>query len=285
MARDSRILIAIALIVAAGLMLASMDATAKHLSSVLPVLQIVWARYFFHFVLMTAYLWRTGGTRFLRTRRPGLQLLRGATLIVVTALMYTALPHIPLADATSVQFFAPIMVTLLSAVFLKEGIGIHRIVAVVAGFAGVLLIVRPGFETTNPYLLLPLAAAFFNAVYLLMTRALSGPEERDATLFNTTAAGALGLTLVVPFFWQTPVGTDAILMVVLGGLGAVGHFLLLRGFSYAPASILSPFLYSQVLFASVFSVVLIGDPMRPLMIVGTAILVASGLYIWWRETR
>ncbi|HEY9057425.1 MAG TPA: DMT family transporter [Aurantimonas sp.] len=285
MRKPSGIVAGILLTILSGLALATMDTGAKYLTGRLPVLEVVWARYFFHAMLMTAWLAKTRGTTFLKTRRPLLQLTRGGALLTATAMMYLGLSKIPLADATAVMFFAPVLVTVLSVVFLGERIGLPRIAAVLAGFGGVLLIVRPGFADTDPYLLLPLGAAIVVSVYFLLTRALAGPEENAATLFHTTAAGAVILSLVVPFVWEPPSVADFALMVGIGTLGALGHFCLVSGFAYASASTLTPFLYAQVLFAGIYSVVLIGDPLRPTLVIGAAILIASGLTIWWRENR
>ncbi|WP_343058674.1 DMT family transporter [Aurantimonas endophytica] len=283
--KPSGILAGICLTILSGLSLASMDTVGKFLTGRLPVMEVVWARYFFHTLVMVAWLAPTTGMRFLRTKRPGLQLLRGGTLLVATLLMYTAFSRIPLADATAVQFFAPVLVTVLSVVFLAERIGVHRLAAVLVGFGGVLLIVQPGFSETDPYLLLPLGAAAILSVYFLLTRTLSGADDSASTLFNTTAVGAVLLTLAVPLVWQWPTPMEFAMMVVVGLLGAIGHFCLVVGFSYASASALSPFLYSQVLFASIFSLVLLGDPLRPSLIAGAALLIGSGIYIWWRENR
>ena len=206
-------------------------------------------------------------------------------LLVGTVLMYIALSKVPLADATAVQFFSPVLVTVLSVMFLGERIGLPRIAAVLAGFAGVLLITRPGLAGTDPYLLLPLGAAAVFSVYFLLTRTLSGPQDSASTLFNTTAVGAVVLSAAVPFFWQAPTAFEFVLMVAIGTLGAIGHFCIVKGFSFAPASTLSPFLYSQVLFASLYSVFLIGDPLGWQIFVGALILVGSGVFIWWRENR
>ena len=283
--KPSGILAGICLTILSGLSLASMDTVGKFLTGSLPVLEIVWARYFFHTLAMVAWLAPTTGMRFLRTKRPGLQLLRGGTLLIGTLLMYTAFSKIPLADATAVQFFAPVLVTVLSVIFLGERLGVHRVAAVLVGFAGVLMIVQPGFSDTDPYLLLPLGAAAILSVYFLLTRTLSGADDAASTLFNTTAVGAVVLTLVVPFVWEWPTPVEFAMMALVGLLGAMGHFCLVQGFSHASASVLSPVLYSQVLFASVFSLVLLGDPLRPSLIAGAALLVASGIYIWWRENR
>ncbi|WP_244488156.1 DMT family transporter [Aureimonas sp. Leaf454] len=281
----NRLIVGIVLTVFAGTVFSAMDAGAKYLTLHLPVLQVVWGRYVFQTLLMSGYLAATTGPRFLKTRRPVLHLLRGMTLLGATLLMYIGLSRVSLADATSVMFFSPIIITILSVLFLKETIGLHRILAVVAGFLGVLLIVRPGASGTDPYLFFPLAAAVLNAVYMLLTRQLAGSDEAPATQFNTTAVGALILTVLVVPQWQTPSATHFALLVFVGCVGAIGHFSLVVGFRYASASLLSPFLYSQVLSATAISLLLFGDHLRWTTLVGTAILIASGLYIWWRENR
>ncbi|KQT54044.1 hypothetical protein ASG54_19305 [Aureimonas sp. Leaf460] len=262
-----------------------MDAGGKYLTGHLPVLQVVWGRYVFQTVIMTGYLSATTGTRFLKTKRPVIHILRGLALLGASVLMYVGLARVPLADATSVMFCSPIVITILSVIFLKERIGIHRILAVVAGFLGVLMIVRPGVAGTDPYLLFPLLAAGANSVYMLLTRQLAGSDEAPATQFNTTAVGAVILTILVVPQWQTPTSEQMALLVLVGCVGAVGHFCLVVGFRSASASLLSPFLYSQVLFSTILSLLLFGDHLRWTTLLGTAILISSGLYIWWRENR
>ncbi len=281
---DSLVL-GILLTIAAGTLFAGMDALGKHLTTLLPVIQVIWGRYFVQTVLLTGFLAARTGTGFLRTRHPFLQILRGLMLLASTFLMYEALKRVPLADATAVLFFTPIVVTLLSVVFLRERIGPHRIAAVLVGFAGMLLVLSPGFGSFHPALFLALAASVTNASYLLLTRQLAGREDAAATQFNTTAAGAFLLSFAVIPSWQTPDASTALLMLAIGTVGTIGHFLLVRAFAHAPASLLSPFLYSQVLAASLISVTLFGDPLRPTMLAGTVLLVASGLTIWWRENR
>lgn len=270
----------------AGMLFATMDGFAKTLAATLPVMQVVWGRYIFHTLAVGSVLVaRHRGIGFLRTRHPVLQFLRGMALLSSTLMMYLALSHIPLADATAVLFFSPVFVTLLSVVFLGERIGIHRIVAVIAGFVGVMLVVRPQFGGTDPWLLLPLGAVVSNSLYLMMTRRLAGREDAAATQFNTTAAGAVIMSVLVAFVWQPPTLAQWGMLMAAGLLGACGHSLLVKAFAVAPASLLSPFLYSQVIFASAISVAIFGDPMHPLTLAGTGILIASGVYIWWRENR
>jgi drug/metabolite transporter (DMT)-like permease len=281
----NRLIVGVLLTVFAGMVFSTMDAGGKYLTGHLPVLQVVWGRYLFQTLLMGTYLGATTGTRFLKTRRPVLQLLRGLMLLGATLLMYVGLSRVSLADATSVMFFSPILITILSVLFLKETIGLHRILAVVAGFLGVLLIVRPGASGTDPYLLFPLAAAGLNSVYMLLTRQLAGGDEAPATQFNTTAVGAVILTILVVPQWQTPSPGLFAMLVFVGCVGAIGHFCLVVAFRSASASLLSPFLYSQVLSATALSLFLFGDHLRWTTLLGTAVLIGSGLYIWWRENR
>ncbi|WP_294644833.1 DMT family transporter [uncultured Aureimonas sp.] len=285
MTRANPLLTGILLTIVAGALFAGMDSLGKHLSTLLPVMQVIWGRYVVQTVVMTAWLGATTGTRFLRTSHPILQLTRGLLLLACTFLMYEALSRVPLADATAVLFFSPIMVTVLSVALLGERIGIHRIAAVLAGFCGMLLILRPGIGSFHPALFLVLAAAVLNAVYLILTRRLAGREDAASTQFNTTAFGAVVMSAVVIPVWQTPDAATLALLLAIGLLGTVGHFLLVSAFRYASASLLSPFLYTQVLVAAGVSVALFGDPLHGATIAGTAVLVASGLYIWWRENR
>jgi drug/metabolite transporter (DMT)-like permease len=282
---SSKLLTGIILTVLAGMVFSVMDATGKTLTTLMPVIQVVWGRYFVQTILVSSYLGATSGRRFLRARRPVLQCVRGATLLGATLMMYIALARVPLADCTAVMFFSPILVTVFSVIFLKERIGLHRIAAVVAGFVGVVLIVRPGSAGFDPFLLLPLVASVLNAAYLMLTRQLAGSEDAAATVFHTTATGAVVLTLLVIPVWQTPSLGVAGLMVFIGSIGAVGHTLLINAFRHAPASLLSPFLYSQMLFATAISLFWFGDGLHETTLTGMAVLIGSGLYIWWRENR
>ncbi|MCQ0987703.1 DMT family transporter [Jiella marina] len=281
----SSLLTGILLTLTAGTVFAVQDSLGKYLTGLMPVLQVIWGRYMFQTLLTGGVLLARQGPGFLKTAHPVLQGLRGAALLVTTGLMYSAFSQVPLADATAVLFFTPILITVFSVLFLKERIGIHRIGAVIGGFIGMLVILQPGFSAIDPALFLAVAAAFTNVGYLMLTRRLSGRDDSAATMFNTSAPGTIVLTLIVIPIWETPQPVPFALMVTIGFVGAFGHFLLIRGFSHAPASLLSPFLYIQVLAASVLSVVVFGDPLRPSTALGAAILVFCGLYIWWRENH
>lgn len=196
--------IAIILLIATGLTLSGMDATAKYLSLEIPVLMVVWGRYFFHTALnFTLFTVRTRSFSFLKARRPVFQFFRAASLFLATSAMYLALTRMQLGDATSIQFLAPVLVTALSGLVLGEHVGPRRWAAVVFGFIGVLLVARPGSGVLGWAALLPLFTATMLAVYMLMTKMISGKDDPAATTFYSTALGALVLTIAVPFFWQS----------------------------------------------------------------------------------
>ena len=273
----------IVLVVLACLLFVTQDSISKQLMLTLTVVQVIWGRFLCQSAVMTAYLATTGGTKFLRTKHPGLQLLRGVFQVGTTGFVYMSLPHVPIGDITAIVFCSPIIVTVLSVIFLKEKIGKHRIGAVIVGFVGVYLIVLPGSNETSIYHLLTLVAAFTNAMFIMMTRRLAGPDETSATQFNTTTAGMVVFSLILFFGEGFPPLDWAPLFLLMGILAAIGHFCMIKAFAYASASVLSPYLYAQVMFAAIFSVVWFGDTLRPTMLAGTALLVASGIYIWWRE--
>lgn len=261
----------------------TMNAFAKAIPSTIPILQVVWARYFFHTALTFLFLARSGSFRFLKTKKPLLQLIRALILFLATLTMYIAIRNIPLADADAIANFGPVLVTVFSGIILKETIGFRRIAAVLVGFGGVLLIIRPGFQDFNWYMLMALLTAFLYAGYLILTRLLRLYDDEQTTLFYATAIGTFILSIFVPVFWMPPSQKIWIFMVLLGFFGAIGHLLLIKALHRTPASILSPFLYFQLLASIVVSIFIFGDIPTIWMILGTVILVGSGLYLWWYE--
>lgn len=284
-APDRSLTTGILLTLLTGCLFASLDSVGKLLMASVPVVQILWARYLIHTMLVGAYLSGTTGSRFLRMRRPVAQLARGLALLCSSLFMYWGMLHVPIAAATAMLFVTPVIVTGLSAVLLRERIGMHRIAAIVLAVAGVVLIVRPGAAGTSPWLLLPLLAAFTNAAFFMLTRALAGADDSEATQFNTTAIGSAALTVAVATSWETPTPPVAVLMLASGLLSLLGHYTLVRAFSYASAARLSPFLYSQLIFATIFGTVVFGETPHPGMALGAVLIVGAGLSVWWRESR
>lgn len=286
MPTDSSPALAIALILVTGFVLSGMDATAKYLSLDVSIVMILWGRYFFHSALTFAiYAGTTRSFDFLRARRPGLQLIRAAALFGATSTMYVAITKMQLADASAIQFLAPVLVTALSGLVLGEYVGPRRWAGVFFGFIGVLLVARPGSGVLGWAALLPLATACQLAVYMMMTRIIRTKDNPAATTFYSTAVGALVLSVIIPFHWQPLTPTQWGLMATMGTAGAIGHFMLVKAFHSAEASMLAPFTYSQVLGAIIWGFLVFGDVPSSWTFAGAGVVVTSGLYVWYRETR
>ena len=278
--------VAVLLIIASGTALAGMDALAKFLALEVPIIMVLWGRYFFHTVItFGAYSAKTRSLRFLRARRPGLQFLRAAALFGATFFMYLAITRMPLGDAAAIQFLAPVLVTALSGLLLGEYVGPRRWMGVACGFIGVLLVARPGSGVLGWNALLPLATAVLLAIYMMMTRIIRNQDDPATTTFYSTALGALVLSALVIFYWQTLSNFQWGLMIAMGAAGAGGHFMLVKAFHSAEASMLAPFTYAQVLAAILWGYLLFADIPSPWTVSGAGVVIASGLYVWYRETR
>lgn len=278
--------LAIGLTILTGFVLSSSDAVGKELSARTNIWQAAWARYFFNALFVIAYLVLRKGWNLPRTRRPGLQLLRGSLLLATTLLMYAAIMLVPLANATTIQFLAPILVVVWAALFLRERTGPRHWIAVGGGFLGTVIVIGPNIgQFFAPEVLLPLGVACTLSVYLILTRILSAGEERAFTQIATTGVGALVLSLALPLFWVPPDLVDLTLMVAIGAVAGFGHTILVVAYSLAPASTLTPFLYSQVLSAALLTVFWFGETLSAMLILGAVVLVASGILLWWQERR
>lgn len=264
---------------------AMMDTTAKYLARNYPVPLIVWYRYLFHAALMLVILGPRLRWRLVASKRPGLQIARGAVLAASSLFFFSALARMPIAEASAITFLSPLILTALSAYFLKERVRASAWTAVLAGFCGVLIIVRPGGAMFTPAALLALATPFCFALYQLLTRKLAGVDSSFTTLFISALVGTVMLSVTLPFAWVVPAAFDLALLVFLGTLGAVGHFLLIRAFDYAPPSVLAPFVYAQLVTVLVLGYLVFGDFPDGLSLVGMAIIVLSGAWIASRQAR
>ncbi|MES9831462.1 MAG: DMT family transporter [Candidatus Thiodiazotropha sp. DIVDIV] len=266
--------------VLACILLAAMDGLGKWLMQDLAMPQVVWARYFFHTLFVGMFFSYRQGISFMRPNRPWTQLLRAVCLMGVTLSLYSAIQTISLADATSIVFFAPVLVTLLAGWFLKEKVGAIEWFAVGGGFIGVLFIVRPGFRDPDPALLLACLAAVCLAFYFVLTRALKGHDSEQTTLFHTTLTGAIVLTLLQPLWWTQPSITQWMYLITTGVLGATGHFLLVKAFHLASASLLSPYLNAQLIAAALISLIFFEDSLGWPFYIGSCLIVGAGLLVW-----
>jgi drug/metabolite transporter (DMT)-like permease len=259
------------------------DAMVKWLVRDLPVAEVVWARYAFNFVLFGFVFLRVPATVLVATRRAPLQWLRGALLVGSSTCFGLGLRWLPLADASAIGHVGPLLVTLLSIPLLGERVGWRRWSAVAIGFMGVLIVIRPS-GTTDWAVIFPLLSAFFYAGYQIATRLLARTDGALAMSFYTAAGGALIACLALPFGWVWPSPVQWLMMAAVGGLGGFGHFLLARAFTLASASLLAPFGYSTLLWSMLLGLIVFGQFPDGWTLVGAAIVVASGLYTFHRET-
>ncbi len=276
----------IALICLAVLLFASHDALSKYLSGFYAIVMVVWARYVVHTLLMlVVFVPRTGLSAVVRTRRPLLQLARALCLIGTSLLFTTGLRYIPLAEATAVNFLAPLMVTALSVPLLGERVTRGQWIAVSAGFIGVLIVIRPGGALFTPAILLPLGSAFCFGCYQLLTRKLSATDSPTTSNFLTGIFNSLIMTALVPFFWTLPSLTHGLFMIGLGTCGMLGHMLLTSAFKHAAPAMLAPFSYGQILFAGMFGYLVFDHSPDAYGVVGIAIICLSGLAVAWVQRR
>ena len=275
----------IVLILLAHIAFTTMDTTNKWLTASYPVSQIVWAFYlgFAAAALGRAAAQGGGIGAALETRYRTLQVLRAALLPVNMVCVVLALGLLPMAEVMAVGISYPLMITVLSALVLKEDVGPRRWAAVLVGFAGVLLILRPGAAVFNPASLLILAAAALFAVYQILTKIL-GRTDRPVTLTLYTAlVGAVLTSAVAPFDARLPDATGLALLALSAAAGTIGHSLVIQALESTPASVLQPFNFVQMVWATLAGYLVFGEIPDAVTMAGASIVVASGLYVWWRE--
>ncbi|MBP5101871.1 DMT family transporter [Pseudomonas protegens] len=273
----------IVLIVLATFLFASHDALSKYLSGFFPVIMVVWARYLIHTLLMAGIFLPQSGLRVLRSKRPLLQLLRALCLLSTSLLFTSALLFIPLAEATAVNFLAPVLVTALSVPLLGEQVTRGQWLAVICGFVGVLIIVHPGGELFTPAVLLPFCSALFFCFYQLLTRKLAEHDSPTTSNFFAGLCNTLVMTALVPFFWQTPGFLHGLLMLALGACGMSAHLFLTRAFRHAAPALLAPFGYCQIVFAGLLGWLLFGHAPSLITQVGIIVICLSGLAAAWQQ--
>jgi drug/metabolite transporter (DMT)-like permease len=275
---------ALLLFLLAGACLSSLDATAKYLVRDHALFLVVWARYAGQMLVVTPFAWRRAGPGFWRTRHPALQLVRSGCLLIATICFFGGLRYLPLAEASSITFLAPIFVVILSGPLLDEQPTPARWIGSIAGFAGVLILVRPGSAVFHPAALLLVLAAFCNALYFLTTRKLAD-ESPYTTLFYSALVGTVGLSLALPwqFEGEAPAPLHGALFVLLGVFAGLGHWLVIGAFLLAPAAMLTPLAYLQLIWATVYGFMIFGQLPDRWSALGMAIVVASGVWLALQE--
>jgi drug/metabolite transporter (DMT)-like permease len=274
----------ILLVLASIAMFTLMDALAKHLSQSYPSLQVVWARYAGQTVLVSLFfLPRMGSV--LRTRRPGLQLLRSLLQFGATAFFFLSLAHIGLAEATAITDVNPVLITLGAALFLGERLGPRRIAGVIMALIGAMIIIRPGMGVFQPAALLPLACAACFAGYALATRFVGDTEAPATSLMYSAMFGTVA-TSIMMIWWFEPIAVaDLWGFALIGAIGTAGQFLLIRAYTIAEAGAIAPFGYVGILYATIWGVVFFDEWPDGWTIVGALVIAGAGLYVWHRETR
>jgi drug/metabolite transporter (DMT)-like permease len=279
-------LVGIGLMSITFLCFALLDCGAKWLVHTLPVLQVVWLRFLFHALFSTALLLPKLRSHSLRPKRPKLQLLRAMFMPVMTGLNFWALQYLQLAETGAIQFSVPIIIALVAAPLLGERMDRARWAAIAVGFVGVLIIVRPGTQGFHPALLLAILNAVLYALFNLLTRQLAAHDSPETTQFYSSVGATLAITPFALVFWQAPPGAlQWAILALIGIAGGLGHYLLAVAHRFAPASVLAPFLYQQIVWMVLLGYLVFGDVPDTAVVIGAAIVIASGGYLLYRERR
>jgi drug/metabolite transporter (DMT)-like permease len=283
--RRSR-LVGIALVCGAFACFSYLDTTAKYLNVYMATLQVVWARYTGGFVFALIVSNPLTRPELMRTRRPYLQIGRSTLLLASTCFNFLALRYLQLDQATAIAFSTPFFVAAMSGPILGEWVRWRRWMAIAAGFVGVLVVIRPSPADFNPAVLLSVGAAVCYALYAITTRLLSRSDSNETTLFYSNIVGVIALLPVLPFVWVTPHEPVIIaLMLLTGFFGGFGHYLFVRAHRLAPVSVLAPFTYTQLLWVIVLGFLVFGQLPSAWTLAGSAIVIASGLYLLNRERK
>ena len=275
----------ILLMLAYSLFALIIDSFAKKLVFDVTTNQVVWARFIFHSLALVMFFGPKKFWQLSKTKNIKLQVIRSLLLIATTFLFFSGIYVIGLATAHSIFFLTPILVTALAIPILGERVGIRRSFGVFAGFIGALIIIRPGFDNFSPESLYFIGAALTAALYQLATRHLSQSDHAYTTLFYTAALGTIIFSLIVWIDWQPIKLIDWSLMIALGFSAALGHFFLIKAFQMAPASALMPFTYSSLIWALIFGYLFFNELPDQQTVLGSVIIIGSGLYIYIREKR
>ena len=275
------------LMLAAYTLFSFIDVGAKWLAVLgLPALQLAFMRYAPHFLVSSAIIVRTQQLSSLTSSHAPMLIFRGSLLMGSTILNFFAVRYLPLTLTSTILFSAPLMACMLSQPMLAEKVGLFRWTAVLFGFAGVIIAIRPFDESFHWAALLSLGGAFCFALYALLTRKYAGRVSTDVMQFYSGAVGTICLLPFAILSWQNPVSaTDWVIMVSLGIFGWAGHQLLTQAHRFAATSILMPFGYSFILFLTIWSYLIFDHLPDRWTLIGGSIVVLSGLFIWFRETR
>ena len=276
---------AIVLNLSAWMMLPIMDGFAKYLSSSLPVLQITWSRYFFTVVIVLPVMLVFFRKNLTWTEQPKLQLIRGLLLFCANILFFYSISIISLAKALTLAFVAPLIVTALSPVLLGEKVGFRRWGAVIVGFIGSLIVIRPGFLEINPASFAALGTGVLYGFYLIVTKKLHNSDSPLLTLLLTGIVGAILGSVIMPVVWVQPTITEWYMMFAIGFFATIGHLFLIMSLRYADASKLAPFGYFEIISNIIIGYYFFNHFPDNWTFLGLFIIISSGIYIFRREMQ
>jgi drug/metabolite transporter (DMT)-like permease len=277
----------VALMCGAVALFSALDAIAKYLSGHMDTLQVVAVRFISAFFIALVFSNPITRPGLLKTARPGLQIVRGLMLISTTIFNFLAFRYLQLDEALAILFATPFLVAIAAGPLLGEWVGWRRWTAIAVGFAGVLVVIRPGISGGMQWAaLFSVAAAIFYAGYGIVTRMVSRTDSSETTLFYGNLVAVCVMAPLLPFVWKGPISwLDFSLMVAMGALGSFSHYLLIAAHRRAPASVLSPFIYTQIVWATALGYLVFRDVPTRWTLLGGAIVVASGLYLIHRERK
>jgi drug/metabolite transporter (DMT)-like permease len=257
----------------------ALDSLAKTMVTSLPLPFVVWGRYAGGLCLLVLLLPFVGGRTVLFTRHGGVQFARGGVLMGATACMFAAVGSLPVAESYAISYLSPMIVVLLAALWLKERVTTAQMLGILLGFIGVLIIIRPGFHAWRWAMLLPAGSAFFYALYQVMTRLVGQHDQPITSLFYVTLAGTLLASLALPWSYTTMPLLSWAVLGMMGALGTIGHFLLIKAYQSAGATVLAPLVYVQIIWAALIDYFIFGTSLAPLVLVGAGIVIGAGLLI------
>lgn len=281
--RTSRPLLGVLFMCAACALFPVMNGLVKLLAATYEPQQIVWFRIVSHLVLVAVVFMPQMGLGLLRTRRIGTQFLSSVMMLLSTLFFFSAVKSVPVAEAISITFVSPLAVVLLAWPLLGERITIFRMAAVVVGFGGVLIVIRPGSAVFQWASLLLLGSAVCYAIYQILIRRLAGVDQPATSIFYSVLLGAIIMSIWLPFVWKLPVSwTDWALLCSLGVFGALGHYCVAKAMTYASANFVAPFNYTQMIGSVIVGYLMFAEVPDLYTWVGTAVIVGAGLMVGWQ---
>lgn len=275
----------ILLALGAMLLFGLMDAASKYLSARYPTPQIIWLRYVFTIPLVLLVLWPGGIGRALRSTRPWLQIVRSCLLVLEIGLVVWCFGRMPLADVHALLALTPLVVTALAVPILGERVGPRRWAAVAVGFAGVMIILRPGVAMVQPAALVALVSVLFYGLYQVLTRMVGRSDSAQTSLLWQLVIGAALASFVAPFAWRVPEPQHWPLFLLVAALGGTAHYCMIRALQLAPAAVIQPFSYTLLLWAVIIGYLGFGDLPDRWTLLGAAAIVGAGVYTALREHR